>query len=453
MGTTIRATYDRGTLLVEAPAGVTVPGALWDPRSESLRAPAHRLHALVGEAGQRGLDLEGDPRPTWRLGRTGTIDAALQLRPYQAQALAAWRTFDRRGLVCLPTGAGKTRVAIAAIREERVTAAVLCPTRALAAAWVVELERWGLGPVGLFADGEKRLGDVTVMTFESAYRQMDRFGDRFGMLIVDEAHHFGAAGRAEALECCAATARMGLSATPPPERSVGRERLDWLVGPVVFEIGFEALVGTHLAQLSVVRRSVRLEADERAAYERGVEPFLALRRTFLRSNPGADYVMLARVLSASPEGRRAMRAHGAALALASFPAAKRAVVSELLTLHKEDKCVVFTAFVDNAYAVALDNLIPVVAAETTAKERATILEAFREGRVRAVAAARVLNEGIDIPDANVAIIVAGSLGRREHVQRIGRVLRKAEGKVARVYELVTHQTSDARRADARGPVC
>jgi superfamily II DNA or RNA helicase len=62
---------------------------------------------------------------------------------------------------------------------------------------------------------------------------------------------------------------------------------------------------------------------------------------------------------------------------------------------------------------------------------------------------RVLNEGIDVPDADVAIIVAGAGGAREHVQRIGRLLRPAPGKHAVVYELVTASTTEARRTSQK----
>ncbi len=456
MDSKLRLRFDRGTLVVEPPVGITLSDALWDPRSDSLRAPAHRFHHLLKEASQRGLHVDDDIQAGWADSpvRQATCASRLQLRPYQEQALAAWRGFERRGLICLPTGAGKTRVAVAAILEAKQSAVVLCPTRALAAAWVLELAQWGLGPVGLFSDGERRLGDVTtVMTFESAYRHMDHVGHRFGVLIVDEAHHFGSLGRAEALEACAATTRMGLSATPPPDGSVALERLSWLVGPLVFEIGFADLVGTHLAPVVVARLIVRLDQDERERYSRGVDPFLAMRRTFLRTNPGVDYVTIARALSASREGRSALRSHAAAMALSSFPRAKRRLVEQLLKTHKGDRSVVFTAYVENAFTVAEDNLIPVIAAETSAKERTQILEDLRAGKVRAVASARVLNEGIDLPDANVAIIVAGTQGRREHVQRVGRVLRKAKDKTARVYELVTEETADARRAEARGTIC
>mgnify|MGYP000384718234 CR=1 FL=1 len=109
----------------------------------------------------------------------------------------------------------------------------------------------------------------------------------------------------------------------------------------------------------------------------------------------------------------------------------------------------FTALAENAYAVARDSLIPVITGETGAKERREILSAFRDGTVRAIASARVLNEGVDVPDARIAILVAGVPGVREYVQRIGRVLRPAPDKHAVVYELVTLDTSEARQARPR----
>ena len=94
--------------------------------------------------------------------------------------------------------------------------------------------------------------------------------------------------------------------------------------------------------------------------------------------------------------------------------------------------------------------MPVLTAETSRRERQKTLERYRDGRFRTLVSARVLNEGVDVPEARVAIIVAGRFGAREHIQRIGRVLRPAPGKVATVYELVTSGTVDDARARARG---
>lgn len=442
-----RVRFDRGTLELGA-CGLDVPQAVWDPRSETRRIAAYRFSDLIGAADHGGESLEGDLRTGWAIERRDC--AALGLRAYQAQALACWTAFGRRGVVALPTGAGKTRVAIAALFDTGLPAAILCPTKALAVAWVDELRTHLAGaPIGLVGDGQRCVERVTVMTFESAYRHMDKLGDRFGLLIVDEVHHFGSGARLEALEASAAVARLGLSATAPERGSEQAARLSDLVGPVVFEMGYADLVGTHLAPVSLIKLPVQLEVDERAEYSARTRAFLEMRSTFMRLYPGADVAAMLRGLGSTFEGRRALRDRARALELACFPRAKQRLLRTLLVRHRDDRTIVFTAFAENAYAAARENLIPVIAGETAAKERQEILEAFREGRVRAIASARVLNEGIDVPEARVAVIVAGALGAREHVQRIGRVLRPGPDKHALVYELITTHTSDARRATLR----
>jgi superfamily II DNA or RNA helicase len=72
--------------------------------------------------------------------------------------------------------------------------------------------------IGCLGDGERDLAPITVATFEGAYRNMERLGNRFDLLIVDEVHHFGTGLRDEALEMAIADARLGLTATPRSDR-------------------------------------------------------------------------------------------------------------------------------------------------------------------------------------------------------------------------------------------
>ena len=170
----------------------------------------------------------------------------MDLRPYQEAALCAWQLDNRRGVVVLPTGAGKTRLAMAAIAQTRLCSLCLVPTLALLEQWVRVIGESYQGQVGCFGDGEHVLRPVTVATFESAYRHMDRIGNRFDLLIVDEAHHFGSGVRDEALEMTIAAARLGLTATPV-RRGLAPERLEDLIGGVVFELAISDLVGSFLA--------------------------------------------------------------------------------------------------------------------------------------------------------------------------------------------------------------
>ena len=446
-GETSRVVFANGTLLLEGRAGEG-PGIVWDERAGRRRAPAYLFADIAARMDAAGEKLEGDLRELWPT--TPRSWAGLDLRTYQEAALSAWMRAGRRGIVALPTGAGKTRVALAAILACGVPAVVLCPTRALMAAWASALGATLGERIGIVGDGERRIERVTVMTFESAYRRLDGVGDRFGLIVVDEVHHFASGARAEALEACAAPARLGLSATAPAAGTEGALRLADLVGPVVMEVTVNELTGKHLAELTVIRIPVELDDGERERYERLARPFATLRRLFFRRHGGAAYDEMLRVVGGTPEGRAALRDHARAVQLACFPNAKRRIVSHLLARHRHDKSIVFTARVEDAYDVAERDLVPVISGEVGARERERILAKLRDGRIRAVTSARVLNEGIDVPDARVAIVASGSLGAREHVQRVGRVLRPAPGKRALVYELVTRGTVDERLARSRG---
>ncbi len=113
------------------------------------------------------------------------------------------------------------------------------------------------------------------------------------------------------------------------------------------------------------------------------------------------------------------------------------------------RVLLFTADNEAAYAVAREHLVMPLTCDIGRRERDAALAAFREGRLRALVSARVLNEGIDVPDADVAIVIGGGLGEREHVQRVGRLLRPRPNKRALVYELLSRRTLEESLARRR----
>src|SRR5262249_33099465 len=206
------------------------------------RAPASRYHTLKRWLIDRGLpcvDIDGAPR---------TVPDAwseIDLRPYQEAALSAWQLAERRGVIALPTGSGKTRVALAAMKRTGLSTLCLVPTRVLLDQWLREIAIVYQRPVGCSGDGARRLEALTVATYESAYRHMHQFGNRFDLVIVDEAHHVGGLLPDETLEMSVATARLGLTATPP--RGAALTILTGMIGPTVFELAIGDLAGGFLA--------------------------------------------------------------------------------------------------------------------------------------------------------------------------------------------------------------
>jgi superfamily II DNA or RNA helicase len=303
-------------------------------------------------------------------------------------------------------------------------------------------------PVGCYGDGEHEVGPVTVATFESAYRYMGRLGNQFDLLVVDEAHHFGGTGRDEALEMCTAAARLGLTATPPHDPET-LARLTDLVGPIVYELAIADLAGRFLASFDVVTLHLDLEPDERRDYEALMAEFRPVLVEYRRLCPSGTWEEFSRAASRTPAGRRAVAAWQQARRLLALTRAKRVVLAELLVRHRDSRTLVFTAGNDAAYAIAREHLVMPLTCDIGRPERAAALERFRAGELRALVSARVLNEGLDVPEADVAVIVGGSCGEREHVQRVGRLLRPAPGKRALVYELVTRRTVEVRQAQRR----
>jgi superfamily II DNA or RNA helicase len=129
-----------------------------------------------------------------------------------------------------------------------------------------------------------------------------------------------------------------------------------------------------------------------------------------------------------------------------YTSAKAAALARLLAQHRERRVIVFTGDNETAYRVAREHLIMPITCDIGRRERAAAVAAFQAGALRALVSSQVLNEGFDLPAADVGILIASTRGSREYVQRIGRLLRPAPGKRALVVELVTVATAEARRA-------
>jgi len=456
--------FDRGTILLTA-TGVQnpstdalntftdiprikpkdLPDCVWDPRVQSYRVPGFRHQGLVSNLEREKIPFSDRVKSTlpdpegW--GR-------VELRDYQKAALQAWYLDSNRGIVVLPTGSGKTRLALAAMAGTKSRSLILVPTRVLLHQWMQEISRIYAGPVGLLGDHHRKICPVTVTTFESAYRWMPRIGNQFDLLVVDEAHHFGGGLRDEALELSTAAARLGLTATPSRKSEV-LDRLSILIGPTVFEMKIDDLAGTHLKDFQILVLYLDLSPEERFAYELDARIYREALARFQKLVPDADWVSFAKSASRSIGGREALAAFRRVRHLLGFTKAKNRMLGMLLERHRDSRVLVFTADNDTAYAISREHLIMPLTCDIGHKERDSVLESFRHGDLSALVSSRVLNEGVDVPDADVGIIVAGAQGEREHVQRVGRLLRPARGKQAVIYELVTRGTREVHQGQKR----
>jgi superfamily II DNA or RNA helicase len=439
--------YESGTVRVDGDPGVPLPDVVADPRSESGRAPAYR-YAAVRDA-LRPLDVDVDDR-VLSLAEMPSLASTYELRDYQRAALDAWEAADRRGVVELPTGSGKTVVAVGAIERLATPTLVVVPTVDLLNQWRRELEAEFDVPVGQLGGGEQRVEPLTVATYDSAYLRADELGDRFGLLVCDEVHHLGGEGYRDIGRLFAAPARLGLTATF--ERADGaHEVVADLLGPKVYDLAVDDLAGDHLAPYDIKRLTVELTDEERARYDEAQGTFTDyLRSSDLTLTSGSDYQQLVLRSGSDPEARRALLAKQRAREIVANAEAKVEELAAILDRHAADRIIVFTAYTDLVYRLSDRFLLPAITSETGTAERREVLERFRDGTYSRVVAANVLDEGVDVPDANVAVVLAGSGSEREFTQRLGRVLRpKADGGRALLYELVTEETAEERVAARR----
>ncbi len=436
----MRLEFDRGTILLkDLPAQwepSRLPEVLWDSRVSAFRAPAHRYPDLLAGLRAANIPVEDEIYSSRTLPGEWS---GLELRPYQEASLRAWNIAGRRGIVALPTGAGKTRIAMAAIAECNVPVLCLVPTRVLLDQWFQQLSRHYSAHVGIYGDGTHELAPITVATYESAYRNIGQLGKYFELLVVDEVHHFGLGMRNEILELAIAPKRLGLTATLP-KNDLQIKGLQKLIGPNVFELAIHDLSGKYLANFDCYTLQLELNPAERTRYETEINAFKSYFSKFKKACPEASWFDFVRFAARTPEGRNAMAGLRSARRIVHFTEAKAETLRALLTRHSGRKILIFTADTETAYAIAREHLVMPLTADIKRKEREEALLSFREGRLHTLVSCRVLNEGLDVPEAEIGIIVGGAFGEREHIQRIGRLLRPAEGKRATIYELICSRT-------------
>lgn len=440
--------WDAGTLVLEGVGPDEVPDDfVWDERVGRARAPAHAYYAFVMDLHRRGVPLDDRARAYAPLNRPHHGGRAP--RDYQREAVDAWMAMGRRGTIVLPTGAGKSFTAELCIARADRTAIVIAPTLDLVGQWYDGLLRAFGEPIGILGGGHHQIEAITVATYDSALIHVERWGNRFGLLIFDEVHHLPSTAYARIAEGSLAPFRLGLTATL--ERPDGlHDRVDWLVGPVVYRRQITELAGEFLAPYRTEVLKVELSPDERIAYEDAEATWRGFAQEHrIKLSAPDGWARFLQLCARSTEGREALLAWRTTRELTQGAPSKLRLLAELLRRHPGGRALVFTNDNDTAYKISRLLLVPALTHQTELKERRATLKAFADGTQPVLVTSKVLNEGVDVPAAEIAIVLSGSATVREHVQRLGRILRPAEGKQAVLYELVVEDTRDERASQRR----
>jgi superfamily II DNA or RNA helicase len=428
--------------------------ATWDDRVEKFRIPAIKYRCLVEALQAEETDFIDDAKEFYSLDLIPSLE--MEPYPHQSEALAAWKLAKRCGVVVLPTAAGKTYLAQMAIQATPRTTLIVVPTLDLMHQWYAHLvAAFPDAEVGLLGGGSRDKTPILVATYDSAAIHAEALGNQYALIVFDECHHLPTDFNRVIAEYAIAPYRLGLSATP--ERTDGKHAdLNILIGREVYRKRAEDLAGKALAEHEIVQIKVKLSQNERERYNELIQirnDFLRQSRISLGSIQG--WQMFVQMSARSQAGRRAMLAHREAKEIALGTDGKLRILLDLLAENYPKRVLIFTADNATVYRISQEFLIPAITHQTPVKERHEILTKFREGEYNTLVASHVLNEGVDVPAASVAIILSGTGSAREYIQRLGRVLRKGNtpDKRAILYEIVAEDTSEegtsARRRGER----
>lgn len=465
--TSLKIDFHQGTVRVFGVSAEFVSKVLlsipfvWDGREDCFRTDAmyaDAIHARLTEtlAGEFQWLVGRDAGATEFGGLSLSDRRSFKLRNDQVDAVAAFENGGGRGLVVMPTGTGKTVVAIDLMIRHQCSTLIVVPVRDLMYQWHAKiLESTGIDS-GLIGDGIHRVSPISVTTYDSAAIHMPRIGDRFQMVIFDEVHHLAGPWRSDAARMAIAKYRLGLTATLPSD-SDRIALLHQLIGPTLYQQSISEAAGRSLAEYSVQRIAVHLTDEEQQRYRElslQIQRFVADQKEIDRAFKWDDTYALSAATKKDPgrarDAMNAMRAFQMKRKIEEHADAKLRTLEDLFRLHCNESVIVFTGSNVMARKISTRFLVPCLLSHCGKKERRRWLEGFAEGRYRVLVANRVLDEGVDLPEVKTAIVLGGLSSQRQAIQRLGRVLRKGSGnRLAKLYEVVVDDTREVTRSRDR----
>jgi superfamily II DNA or RNA helicase len=422
---------------------------LFDPRTSQYRAQGRYYRAIAEQLVRDKIPYTDaargwDNKPAgWALTRDRTP------HPHQVEAVRAWWQAGGRGVVVLPTGTGKTYVAMLCIETANRPTLVVMPTLDLMRQWHTDLTRQFGVDVGAVGGGDYDFKPITVTTYDSAYIHLERWANKYGCVVFDECHHLPGPTYSQTAIGCLAPYRLGLTATP--ERADAADSIyPELIGPIVYRREITELSGDHLAPYQTRVVAVDLLPDEDAEYRTCRDEYrrFVAERGLSLSGPNGWQKFIFEA-SRSPQGWAALRAYRRQKAIERGAAGKLIALERLMRHHFGERILIFTADNATVYRIARRYLVPAITHQTKVKERKQILDRFHAGDYTILVTSQVLNEGVDVPAASVGIVLSGSGSIKENVQRLGRILRKYGDKQAILYEIIARGTAEEFTSDRR----
>lgn len=377
----------------------------------------------------------------------------MELYEWQENAYIALKKANYSGIVCASTGVGKTFFALTVFKELKQRTLVIVPTKALMNQWVKELLHIGVNEedVGVFYGESKTFKPVTVATIHSISKEK-KLEDRFSLAIFDEVHRYPSETWKSFLLKQNFKYTLGLTATL--EREDGQhELLLKTIGPVVYNYTTNHAVEDDLLSPFTIRiRGIDL-SDVQKAYASRLDKDIKKAMEPFNNNFG-------RVIEASKKKNKY-----AFKALSMIQKRKKfynnstvkitKAAEDIKTMLKNNKkVIVFGEYIDTADVLyeklkgVHDNVFVYYSGNKKSKfnfkesERKQIIEAFEQADSGVLITVKALDEGLNVKDIDVGVMVGYNTTMRQAVQRMGRILRKVEGQHVDMYLYYFRGTND-----------
>lgn len=360
------------------------------------------------------------------------LNKRFELYSFQEEAYQEWLDAEEFGTIVIPTGGGKTYIALRSIVDKPVNTLICVITEQLMNQWARMLEELCGVPkaeIGYYFARKHDIKPITVGMYHSlASNIVKEEGERlrkfFGRVVFDEGHHVAAKTFKNVAFNLQSQIRMCLSATP--ERWDGNENLIYFAsGRKCYFIDYPSLVERKIvAPLKKYTYTVPLTDEERKAIE-SVE-----RRERVSGGSKLKYY--------HQKARINLQARN-----------KLPALIKILEKRKGEKCFIFARYLKQVKMISQflkgkDIHHRVLTGSTPEKRRRNFFQEFRDGKTKILVTTTVLDEGVDVPDASVSIVMGGSGQPRQMIQRTGRVCRYEEGKTAFIYEVIADHDLERR---------
>ena len=360
----------------------------------------------------------------------------------QKKAINAWAKTGFKGSVVAGTGFGKSRVGVLAIgetlkRNPNTNGIVLVPTIQLQEQFKDEFHKWGYSDI---------LDKVDIICYQSAYKLQ---GQHFTVVVADEIHlglskehiKFFNNNSYDRLLCMTAT---------QPEDPEYKAKLH-VRAPIIYELGLDDCVNLGLvAPYNIYCMSVDLTEEEKAEYKKAnnmfvhykyklgqFDAFNEAKRIIGSSNVGSHEKQWAILFYKAIRQRKA---------IVDFAVNKITAIKNVVLSNLNNKILTFSGANDFTDQIC-ESLSPLAVSyhsRKTKKQRENALLEFKTKTKRILCSTKALNQGLDVPDADMGIICGLTSKSLTMIQRVGRLLRFQEDKVGKIIILYIKDTQEEK---------